>query len=81
MSTSTKRIAYTTLNRRGYEVVLPTDTYNRLQEKGINLILTNQMSVQLFKNRKYIGTLKDFMGVSGFRNGNTCDFHVSNLVK
>ena len=81
MSTFTKRITYTTLNRRGYEVVLPTDTYNRLQEKGINLILTNQMSVQLFKNRKYIGTLKDFMGVSGFRNGNTCDFHISNLVK
>ena len=81
MKLFTKRITYTTLNRRGYEVILPTNIYNQLQKKGYNVILTNQRSVQLMKDRKYMGTLKSFMGVTGFKNGNTCDFHVSNLIK
>ena len=53
------RIKYTTLNRRGYDIVLPTDVYNQLKENhvGIGLgICGNSMTVQCLKNKKYLGT-------------------------
>lgn len=76
-------IKYTTLNRRGYEIVLPTHVYNQLSEKNINVGLSmkgNSMTVQCTKDKQYLGTLKQYMGVSGFKNGNPCDFHVRNLI-
>ena len=76
-----RKIKYTTLTRRGCDITLPTDVYTTLQKKGYNVILTNAKSVQLVKDKKYIGTLKSFMKVSGFKNGNTCDFHKSNVIK
>lgn len=84
MKLFSKRINYTTLVRRGYDIVLPTDVYNKIEKKGYNVSLViNKYSgtVQLTKNNKYVGTLKNYMGVKSFKNGNPCDFHVSNLVK
>lgn len=83
------RVKYTKLNRRGYEVVLPTDVYNELREQGycVNLILGKNhtsepyKSVQLVRDGKYCGTLKTAMGVKGFKNGNACDFRISNLIE
>ena len=76
-------IKYTKLNRRGHEIVLPTEVYNGLRENGMNVSLVlhpNSKTVQLTRNNKYLGTLKEYMGVGGFKNGNSCDFHISNLI-
>ena len=81
---------YTTLNRRGYKVIVPTDVYNELYNEGYNIGLVlgkskissePYKSVQLFKNAQYCGTLKSAMGVSGFKNGNPCDFRAKNLIE
>ena len=78
-------IKYTKLNRRGYEVVLPTAVYNEIKENGYNVSLVlntrkEASTVQITKNNKYCGTLKEAMGVNGFKNGNPCDFRQSNLI-
>lgn len=75
------RTKYITITRRNTDIVLPQNVYTKIQNKGYNIILTNANSVQLMKNKKYQGTLKSFMGVTGFKNGNSCDFHVSNIIK
>lgn len=75
---------YTKLNRRGFEVVLPTSVYNELRNNNIcvGLAMRNgSKTVQLSCGTKYMGTLKEAMGVKGFKNGNPCDFHVSNLIE
>lgn len=81
---------YTKLNRRGYEVVLPTSVYNELRDQGYRLgLILNQSkttaepykSVQIFKDTQYVGTLKEAMGVKSFKDGNACNFRVSNLVE
>lgn len=76
---------YTKLNRRGYEVVLPTSIYNEIKGKGYNISLVlnsnkQASTVQITKDNRYYGTLKAAMGVSSFKNGNPCDFHKSNLI-
>lgn len=83
MKLFSKRVRYTTLNRRGYDIILPTDVYQMLQEKKINIglaITKNSMTVQCTKNKHYLGTLKECMGITRFKNGNPCDFHMSNVI-
>ena len=77
---------YTKLNRRGYEVVLPTSVYTEVKGCGCNIGLVlnakkEPSSVQLFKDNKYVGTLKEAMGVKAFKDGNPCNFRVSNLIE
>lgn len=75
---------YTKLNRRGYEVVLPTSVYNELRDNNINVSLAmrgNSKTVQLSCGTKYVGTLKAAMGVKAFKDGNPCNFRVSNLIE
>ena len=50
-------IKYTKLNRRGYEVVLPTAVYNEIKENGYNVSLVlntrkEASTVQITKNNK-----------------------------
>ena len=78
------RTKYTTLTRRNTEIVLPVDVYTKIQKKGYNVSLVktgNSATVQLTKDNKYISTLKSFMKVSGFKNGDVCDFHKTNIIK
>ena len=78
------RTKYTTITRRNTDIVLPVDIYAKIQKKGYNISLVKtpySNTVQLTKDNKYVGTLKSFMKVSGFRNGNSCDFHKSNVIK
>lgn len=75
---------YTKLNRRGYEVVLPTSVYNELRDNHINISLVmrgNSKTVQLTSGTQYMGTLKKAMGVKAFKDGNPCNFRVSNLIE
>lgn len=83
------KIRYTKLERRGYEVVLPTNTYKDFVENGYNIGLiidknNRPTSLQLFERvagkNTYVGTVKSQLGVVGFKNGNPCDFHKSNLI-
>ena len=76
---------YTKLNRRGYEVVLPSTVYQELRDNDCTIQLvvhkgSDSKTVEIRQNHKYMGTLKEAMGVKGFKNGNSCDFHVSNLI-
>ena len=75
---------YTKLNRRGYEIVLPTAVYNELRENNVYVSLVvkgTSKTVQLNQNHKYVGTLKAAMGVKAFKDGNPCNFRVSNLIE
>ena len=78
-------IKYTKLNRRGYEVVLPTAVYNEIKQNGYNVSLVlntrkEASTVQITKNNKYCGTLKEAMGVNGFKNGALDDVKSINLI-
>ena len=78
------RTKYITLTRRNTDIVLPEDVYTKIQKKGYNISLVkngNSSTIQLTKDNKYVSTLKSFMKVSGFKNGNNCDFHKSNVIK
>lgn len=78
------RTKYITLTRRNTDIVLPEDVYTKLEKKGYKVSLVkhgNSSTVQLTKDNKYISTLKSFMKVVGFKNGNPCDFHKSNIIK
>lgn len=78
------RTKYVTLTRRNTDIVLPEDVYTKIQKKGYNISLVKTPysgTVQLTKDNEYVGTLKSFMKVSGFKNGNPCDFHKSNIIK
>ena len=78
-----------TINRRGFDITLPKSVYNELTDRNIDISLVKSKGkpscVQLtsYKNRKqvYHGTLKAYMGVKRFKNGNVCDFHTRNLIK
>lgn len=75
---------YTKLNRRGYEIVLPTSVYNELRDNKVSIGLVvkgNSKTVQLIKDRTYAGTLKEAMGVKSFKDGDACNFRVSNLIE
>ena len=80
---------HTTINRRGYDIILPKAVYKELTAKSIDISLVKSKGkpscVQLtsYHNRKqvYHGTLKSYMGVKRFKNGNVCDFRTSNLIK
>lgn len=80
---------YITINRRGYDIILPKTVYNTLKDQGIDISLVKSKGVptcvQLtsYTNKKqiYHGTLKAYMGAKSFKNGNVCDFHINNLIK
>lgn len=77
---------YTKLNRRGYEVVLPSTVYQELRNNDctIQLVLhknSDSKTVEIRQNNKYMGTLKEAMGVKAFKDGNPCNFRVSNLIE
>lgn len=75
-------------SRKGYEIILPVDIATELEENGLTLSATkynNKPScVQMFKvvegKSKYIGTLKTYMNVKSFKDGNVCNFNRNNLI-
>ena len=80
---------YVTINRRGFDITLPKRIYQELTSRNIDISLVKskgrpscvQLTSYRDKKQVYHGTLKAFMGVKGFKNGNVCDFHINNLVK
>lgn len=81
---------YVTLIKHDFPIVIPHKIYVELETKGytISLKLNNRTKlpscIQLNKHidgkTKYIGTLKSYIGVKEFKDGNVCNFHKSNLI-
>lgn len=77
-----------TYSRKGYEIILPVDIATELEENGLTLSATKYNDkpscVQMFKvvegKSKYIGTLKTYMNVKSFKDGNVCNFNRNNLI-
>ena len=80
---------YTTITRRGYDIIIPTNTYETLTSLKYTFNLTlykkKPSSVQLFVTengkQKYKGTLKDWLNVKSFKDGNVCNFKFENIIE
>ena len=85
---------YTTIIRRGCKITLPKEVVKKCKENNfaISLVKHNNKptSVQIVSMKydskskktvtKYIGTLKNCLGATGFKDGNVCNFKKSNLI-
>jgi len=80
---------YTTIVRRDIEITLPKKVYKKLAAESIDISLVKSKGkpscVQLtsYENGKqiYHGTLKAYMNVKSFKDGNVCNFRENNLIK
>lgn len=74
--------------RRDYKIVIPTDIKTQLDNNKISISVTKHAGktscVQLFKTiegkSKYMGTLKAYMNVKSFKDGDVCNFSRDNLI-
>ena len=81
---------YIIITRRDVAIRLPRKIYKELKAKGIDISLvktkTNnkpscvQLTSYLNGKQIYHGTLKAYMNVKKFKNGDVCDFHKNNLI-
>lgn len=80
---------YTTIVRRDTKIVLPSSVYKTLKSQGIDISLVKSKGkpscVQLTSynggKQIYHGTLKAYMNVKSFKDGNICNFRANNLIK
>jgi len=80
---------YTTIVRRDTKIVLPRTVYKALKAKGIDISLVKSKGkpscVQLTSydegKQIYHGTLKAYMKVKSFKDGNICNFRTNNIIK
>lgn len=80
---------YVTITRRGHDIIIPTKAYKTLiaLKYTFNLTLYKKRpsSVQLFVTedgkQKYRGTLKDWLNVKSFKDGNVCNFKFENIIE
>jgi len=86
----TDSTCYISITRRGYDIVLDADVYESLtaDKITISLVLASKTKkpccVQLNKTvngkQTYKGTLKSYLNVKGFKDGNICNFKYDNLI-
>lgn len=75
-------------NRCGFEIKVPMDVAGELDAKGYCVSVTKykgkpscvQLSKVIDGKSTYVGTLKSFMNVESFKDGNVCNFNYNNLV-
>ena len=80
---------YVTITRRGHDIIIPTETYDKLSSLKYTFSLTlykgKPSSVQLLNTengkQKYRGTLKDWLNVKSFKDGNVCNFKLDNIIE
>ena len=73
--------------RCGFEIKVPMDVAGELDAKGYCISLTKykgqpscvQLSKVINGKSTYVGTLKNFMNVQSFKDGNVCNFNYNNL--
>lgn len=76
------------ITRKDYKIILPYDIEKKLEEDNIFISATKYKGkpscVQMFRivnnKSKYVGTLKTFMNVKSFKDGNVCNFSHDNLI-
>ena len=74
--------------RCGFEIKVPMDIAGELDAKRYCISLTKykgqpscvQLSKVIDGKSTYIGTLKNFMNVQSFKDGNVCNFNYNNLI-
>lgn len=84
-----KKESLTTIVRRGFEIILPIEIYNALNIEKISISVVlykgKPSCIQLTKiidgKAAYLGTLKDYMKVKSFKDGNNCNFAYSNIER
>ena len=80
---------HVTIQRRNQDITIPLNIYKHLLGEGIRISVTfnkdkKSSTVQLSKivdgKQKYVGTLKKYMNVKSFKDGNVYNFHKNNIV-
>lgn len=74
--------------RKDYQITIPYSIKVQLKNEDISISATkyngNPSCVQMFKvidgKPKYISTLKAYMNVKSFKDGNVCNFSRKNLI-
>lgn len=75
--------------RRGFTITLPKKNYEFFTEHGYTFSLTLykgkpscvQLKAREGQKTVYRGTLKDWLEVKSFKDGNVCNFASDNIVK
>ena len=80
-----------TIERRGFQITLEKKVYEFLKSNGYSVSITTYKGepscVQLkYRNKEtkktsYVATLKDWLEVKSFKDGNVCNFDPKNLTK
>jgi len=76
------------IKRNTYTIILPHDIKEELDQKryliSAKMYKGKPSCIQMFKhidgNSMYIGTLKSYMNVKSFKDGNICNFSKENLI-
>lgn len=80
-----------TIGRRGFQITLEKEKYEFFKNNGYSLSITTykgQPSCVQLKHRNkeakktvYVATLKEWLDVKSFKDGNVCNFDPKNLIK
>jgi hypothetical protein len=76
------------VERRGVMIILPVSIWEELESKNYSISVVmykgKPSSVQVLKTEdgksKYVSTLKSYMNIKSFINGNPCDYRKENLI-
>jgi hypothetical protein len=76
------------VERRGVTIILPVSIWEELESKNYSISVVmykgKPSSVQVLKTEdgksKYVSTLKAYMNIKSFINGNPCDYRKENLI-
>lgn len=76
------------VERRGVTIILPVNIWEELESKNYSISVVmykgKPSSVQVLKTEdgksKYVSTLKAYMNIKSFINGNPCDYRKENLI-
>lgn len=77
-----------TITRSGFDIIIPEITYNRLVQLGYYFGLVKykgkpscvQLSILSGGKSIYRGTLKSWLKVKEFKDGNVCNFSNDNII-
>lgn len=76
------------ITRRNQDIILPYDIEDKLKKENISISVTKykgkpscvQLSKVINGKSKYCGTLKAYMNVKEFKDGDVCNFSRNNLI-
>lgn len=77
-----------TVEGKGYTIYLPKDKYDELKSQGYSFSVSsrnkkpNSVAIRFYKDGKYgyLSTLKSYLNVVAFKDGNVCNFATDNCI-